>query len=178
MTGYGTVDVITDIQMSAQPAGKLEQLYLDHIDGAVRLAYLLTGDEQQARDIGQDAFVKIAGRFHGIRDPDAFSGYLRTTVINLCRGYMRRLRTQRDYLARQSWGAPPVTKGPDVEGRDEMWQALQTLPHRQRAALVLRYYQDLSERQIADAMESSESAVKSLLSRGLEQLRAQMRGEQ
>jgi RNA polymerase sigma-70 factor (sigma-E family) len=159
-------------------ASNLERLYLDHVEGAVRLAYLLTGDEQQARDIGQEAFVKIAGRFHGIRDPAAFPSYLRTTVISLSRGYLRRLRTQRDFMARQSWGRVPATKSPDIEGRDELWEALQTLPHRQRTAIVLRYYEDLSERQIADAMDSSESAVKSLLTRGLQQLPPLMRGDQ
>jgi RNA polymerase sigma-70 factor (sigma-E family) len=163
--------------MSEPTVGKLERLYLDHIEGAVRLAYLLTGDEQQARDIAQDAFVKIAGRLHGIRDPDAFAGYLRTTVINLSRGYLRRLRTQREFLSRQPWGLPPPTMNPDIESREEMWTALQELPARQKAALVLRYYQDMSESQIADALGSSESAVKSLLARGLQQLRAQMRGE-
>lgn len=169
--------MITESEMARANVGKLEQLYVDHIEGAVRLAFLLTGDDQQARDIGQEAFVKIAGRFHGIRDQAAFPGYLRTTVINLSRGHLRRLRTQRDFMARQRGSAPPFA-GPDVEGRDEMWTALQSLPHRQKTALVLRYYQDLSERQIADAMEITESAAKSLLTRGLQQLRARMRGEE
>lgn len=169
--------MITESEMARAKVGKLEQLYVDHIEGAVRLAFLLTGDEQQARDIGQEAFVKIAGRFHGIRDHAAFPGYLRTTVINLSRGHLRRLRTQRDFMARQAGGATAAMV-PDVEGRDEMWTALHSLPHRQKTALVLRYYQDLSERQIADAMETTESAVKSLLTRGLQQLRARMRGEE
>jgi RNA polymerase sigma-70 factor (sigma-E family) len=169
--------VITQSEMARAKVGKLEQLYVDHIEGAVRLAFLLTGDEQQARDIGQEAFVKIAGRFHGIRDQAAFPGYLRSTVINLSRGYLRRLRTQREFMAKQPGRPVAAVVAPDVEGRDEMWTALQTLPHRQKTALVLRYYQDLSERQIADAMETTESAVKSLLTRGLQQLRARMRGE-
>ncbi|HEX2196344.1 MAG TPA: sigma factor, partial [Actinomycetota bacterium] len=68
----------------------------EHIRGAVRLAYLVTGDEQQAQDIAQEAFVRIAGRFQDLRSPDAFPAYLRTTVLNLARGHLRRLRTQRD----------------------------------------------------------------------------------
>ena len=162
-------------EMGIEKTGRLEQLYAEHIASAVRLAYLMTGDDQQASDIAQDAFVKVAGRFHDLRNPAAFPAYLRTTVLNLSRGYLRRLKTQRDYLSRQK-RVEAVTTGPDVEGADEMWRALQTLPPRQRAALVLRYYEDMSERQIADALGSSESAVKSLLTRGLKDLRAQMRG--
>lgn len=168
--------VRTEIAMSFEKTGKLEQLYSAHIEMALRLAFLMTGDPHQARDIAQDAFVKVAGRFHGLRDPAAFPAYLRTTVINLCRGHLRKLRTERNYLARQAPGES-TTSSPDIEGSDEMWRALQTLPARQRAALVLRYYEDLSERQMADTLGVSESAVKSLLSRGLTQLRAQMRGE-
>lgn len=165
-----------ELEMGFQKVDRLERLYSENMAAAVRLAYLMTGDQQQARDIAQDAFVKVAGRFHGLRNPDAFPAYLRTTVVNLSRGHLRRLRTQRAYLARQPARETPAPT-PDVETRDEMWSALQRLPVRQRAALVLRYYDDLSERQIADALGSSESAVKSLLSRGLQQLRAEMRGE-
>jgi RNA polymerase sigma-70 factor (sigma-E family) len=165
-----------ETEVGIRAVGGLERLYSDHIGSAVRLAYLMTGDQEQARDIAQDAFVKVAGRFHGLRNPDAFPSYLRMTVINLSRGHFRKLKTQRDYLSRQASGEA-TSPGPDLGGRDEMWRALQTLPDRQRAALVLRYYEDLSEQQIADALGSSKSAAKSLLSRGLQQLRDQMRGE-
>ena len=155
----------------------LEQLYLDHMEGAVRLAYLMTGDEQVAQDVAQDAFVKIAGRFHDLRHPAAFGSYLRTTVVNLSRSYFRRLRTQRAYLSKRAGDPEGVSSLPDLEGRDEMWRALQALPHRRRAAVVLRYYEDLSEQQTADALGCSVSAVKALVGRGLETLRAEMRGE-
>lgn len=155
---------------------RLEALYSEHVRGAIRLAYLMTGDEQQAQDIAQEAFAKIAGRFHDLRNPDAFPGYLRTTVLNLSRGHLRRLRTQREYLHRRSAG-PDAEPAPETEGRDEMWRALGRLPYRQRAALVLRYYEDLSERQAADALGCSVSAVKSLASRGLQSLRAEMEGD-
>jgi len=64
---------------------------------------------------------------------------------------------------------------PDVEGREEMWAALQRLPHRQRAVIVLRYYEDLSERQAADVLGCSVGAVKSLTNRAVESLREQMK---
>ena len=154
---------------------RLEALYSEHVRGAVRLAFLMTGDEQQAQDIAQEAFARIAGRFQDLRNPDAFPGYLRTTVLNLSRGHLRRLRTQRDYLQRRP-RVEDAEPGPDGGGRDEMWHALDRLPYRQRAALVLRYYEDLSERQTADALGCSVSAVKSLVSRGLQALRADVKG--
>lgn len=166
-----------DSAVGIERTSRLEALYVDHIDAAVRLAFLMTGDEQQARDIAQEAFVKIAGRFHDLRHEDAFPSYLRTTVLNLSRGHLRRLRTQRNYLKRQKGTEEPVESGAEVEGRDAMWQALRRLSHRQRAALVLRYYEDLSERQAADVLGCSLSAVKSLVSRGLQELRVQMRGD-
>ena len=155
----------------------LESLYAEHIEGATRLAFLLTGDRETAQDIAQDAFVKIAGRFHDLRHPAAFPSYLRTSVVNLTRSHFRRLRTQRNYLDREAKRSPAVVRPPDIEGRDEMWRALQKLPHRRRAAIVLRYYEDLTEQQTADAIGCSTAAVKALVGRGLETLRAEMRGE-
>ncbi|MDQ4124709.1 MAG: SigE family RNA polymerase sigma factor [Actinomycetota bacterium] len=168
--------VEADAAVTSAGARRLETLYSEHARGAVRLAFLVIGDEHQAQDIAQEAFVRIAGRFHDLRNPDAFPGYLRATVLNLSRGYLRRLRTQREYLKRapRREGEAPAD---DAAGRDEMWRALQKLPYRQRAALVLRYYEDLSERQAADALGCSVSAVKSLVSRGLEALRSSMGGD-
>ena len=165
-----------DAAVTSAGESRLEALYSAHVHGAIRLAYLMTGDEQQAQDIAQEAFVKISARFHDLRNPDAFPGYLRTTVLNLSRGHLRRLRTQREYLKRTPRGEPAVPQD-DAGGRDEMWSALQRLPHRQRAALVLRYYEDLSERQTGEALGCSVSAVKSLVSRGLETLRAEVKGD-
>jgi RNA polymerase sigma factor (sigma-70 family) len=66
---------------------------------------------------------------------------------------------------------------PDVAGREDMWRRLRTLPSRQRAALVLRYYEDLSERETADALRCSVAAVKSLTARAMSALREGIRGE-
>lgn len=167
----------SDTVVATRRSVTLEELYQSHIDGAVRLAFLMTGDEQVAQDIAQDAFVKIAGRFHDLRHPAAFPSYLRTTVINLSRSYFRRLRTQRSYLSKHKGDTQDVATATDLEARDEMWRALRSLPHRRRAAIVLRYYEDLSEQQTADALGCSVSAVKALVGRGLETLRTEMRGE-
>lgn len=164
-----------DAAVTTAGNSRLDALYSEHVRGAVRLAFLMTGDEHQAQDIAQEAFVRIAGRFQDLRNPDAFPGYLRTTVLNLSRGHLRRLRTQRAYLQRRTRTKDTETAS-DAEGRDEMWRALQALPHRQRAALVLRYYEDLSERQAADTLGCSVSAMKSLVTRGLQALRSEMEG--
>ncbi|HVM33972.1 MAG TPA: SigE family RNA polymerase sigma factor [Actinomycetota bacterium] len=155
--------------------GRLAELYVAHAPGAMRLAYLMTGDRNLAEDIVQEAFIKLAGRFRDLRNPDAFGAYLRTTVINLTRGHFRRKRVERAYLEKERGRTEGAESMPDVEGREEMWAALQRLPHRQRAVIVLRYYEDLSERQAADVLGCSVGAVKSLTNRAVESLREQMK---
>ncbi|MGH2788361.1 MAG: RNA polymerase sigma factor [Actinomycetota bacterium] len=169
------------MSVSAAVAGRADErladLYYRNADGARRLAYLLTGDSEVAEDITQEAFVKLVGRFHDIRHPDAFASYLRTTVVNLTRGYFRHLRIERNYLASERASTTDHECFPDVEERDEMWQRLQRLSPRQRAAIVLRYYEDLSEQQTADTLGCSVGAVKSLVNRGMEALRGHLRSE-
>ena len=169
------------MSVSVAVAGKVEDrladLYSRHADGARRLAYLLTGDRELAEDITHEAFVKLVGRWHDIRHPEAFGSYLRTTVVNLTRGHFRRLRIERNYLAGERARRYDEAGLPDVEARDEMWGRLQRLSPRQRAAIVLRYYEDLSEQQTADTLGCSVGAVKSLVNRGMEALRGHIRSE-
>jgi RNA polymerase sigma-70 factor (sigma-E family) len=155
--------------------GRLGELYAAHAPDAARLAYLLTGDRHLAEDLVHEAFVRLFGRFRDIRQPEAFRSYLRTTVVNLARSHFRRRRVERAYLERE---AVAVEEPPDDAGsRDEMWQALQGLRPRQRAAIVLRFYEDLSEAQTAEVLGCAVGTVKSLVSRGLEQLRTDLRGD-
>jgi RNA polymerase sigma-70 factor (sigma-E family) len=155
--------------------GHLSELFIRHGPAAVRLAYLLTGHRQLAEDLVQDAFVRLAGRFADLRDPAAFEAYLRKTVVNLARMHFRRRKVEQAHLQRQF---PPMAPTlPDVETYDQLKQALLTLPTRQRAALVLRYYEDLSEHQIAEILRCRPGTVKSLLSRGLATLQETIRGE-
>jgi RNA polymerase sigma-70 factor (sigma-E family) len=154
--------------------GRLGQLYTRHAPNAVRLAYLLTGDQGLAQDLAQEAFVRMLGRFRDLRDPDAFPAYLRATVVNLTRSHFRRRRVEQAYVERE--GRSPDAIEPEVGRRVEMWQVLQALPLRQRAAIVLRYYEDLTEAQTADVLRCPVGTVKSLVSRGLERLRAELSG--
>ncbi|HEX9377833.1 MAG TPA: SigE family RNA polymerase sigma factor [Actinomycetota bacterium] len=152
--------------------GRLGELYARHAADAARLAYLLTGDRALAEDLTQEAFVKMFGRFRDLRNPDAFEWYLRRTVVNLARSHFRRRRVERAYLEGRGRAEGTTTAAPpDVGAREEMWEALQGLSERQRTAIVLRFYEDLSEARTAEVMGCPVGTVKSLVSRGLERLR-------
>ncbi len=155
--------------------GRLENLYAAHAPGAARLAYLLTGDRALAEDLVQDAFVRMFGRFRDLRHPEAFGAYLRKTVVNLAKSYFRRKGVERSYLERES--GRPDTPAEPPSGREEMWDALKTLTPRQRAALVLRYYEDLTEAQVAELLGCSVGTVKSQTARGLATLRTVLGAE-
>jgi RNA polymerase sigma-70 factor (sigma-E family) len=158
--------------------GGLDELYARHIGAGVRLAFLLTGDRAHAEDLAQEAFVRCVGRFRHLRKPDAFAAYFRRAIVNLHTSGLRRRRLEREWLAREgAASARRVSSQPDVGARQDLWKALGELPARQRAALVLRYYEDLSERETADVLGCSVAAVKSLVSRGGETLRELIRGE-
>ena len=170
--------MMSQARVESSRAGRLEDLYTRHAPGAMRLAYFLTGDRELAGDLVQDAFVKVAGRFRHLREPDAFDAYLRRTIVNLFSSHLRRLRLERRALARQRSADRPEHRDGDIAERDAMWSALQTLPLRQRAALVLRYYEDLSERDTAEALGCSIGAAKQFVTRGLAGLRGQIGSEE
>jgi RNA polymerase sigma-70 factor (sigma-E family) len=159
-------------------ARSLAELFVRQVPRAVAIAYLLTGDRGVAEDLAQEAFIRLTGRFRHIRSPDAFDAYLRRIVVNLALSHLRRRRVERAYLMRER-GRPAGFAGtmPDMGTREELWSVLQELPVRQRAALVLRYYEDLSERQTAEILGASVAAVRSLVARGIETMRERIRGE-
>ncbi len=158
-------------------ASGLEDLYERHAPAAVRLAFLITSDRELSRDIAQEAFVRVAGRFRHLRVPDAFDIYLRRTVVNLCMSHFRRRRLERAHLEREAASPARVQEPPELGSRDELRRALQQLPARQRTAIVLRYYEDLPEEGVASAMQCSVPAARSLVSRGMETLRTIVRSE-
>jgi RNA polymerase sigma-70 factor, ECF subfamily len=155
-------------------------MYWRHADAAIRLAFLLTGDRHSAEDIVQDAFVRLFGRFQELRNPEAFETYLRRTVVNLSRDRFRRLKLERINTQRDT-SYPQIDYmreiGSQIEDREQIRQALRDLPHRQRAALVLRFYTDLSEQQTAEILQCSVTAVKSLVSRATTSLRKSIGAE-
>ena len=161
------------VQGSAQR--KLAQLYARHSRSALRLAYLMTGNSTAAEDVVQEAFARMYARFQDRKAPDAIEAYLRRSVINLAHDRHRRQRTMRAFVTRSA--AQSEAHAPDIDARLAMRSRLQRLPHRQRAALVLRYYEDLSEHQSAEILNCSVPALKQLVQRGLKALREQDTGD-
>jgi len=159
--------------LSVTESGRLGELYERHAPEAVRLGYLITGDAALAEDLVHEAFVKLLGRFRDLRNPDAFHWYLRKTVVNLARSHFRHARVEREYAEREG-RRPAEQADADPTGHDEMWAALARLSERQRAAIVLRYYEDLTEAQTADVLGVRLGTVKSLVARGMARLREEM----
>jgi RNA polymerase sigma-70 factor (sigma-E family) len=158
----------------------LTQLYAAHWASLVRLSWLLVRDQQVAEESVQDAFVAMHARWCQLRDPDRALAYLRRAVVNTSRSVLRHRTVENRYLASETTArtAHGLTTEPSAEERvaaratgDRMIQALGRLPRRQREVLTLRYYADLSEAQIADALGISAGAVKAHAHRGLAALR-------
>ena len=137
---------------------------------AVRLAYLLTSDRELAEDIVADAFAKVFVPWQRgeVRD---VGGYLRRAVVNESNSKLRRRYLERRVAARRSGDDRGQLAADDhTVDHDQMWTALQQLPDRQRRAIVLRYYEDLSEAQAATLLGVPVGTVKSQVSRGLARL--------
>jgi RNA polymerase sigma-70 factor (sigma-E family) len=138
-------------------------LYRDRYDAMVRLAYLLTGDRAAAEELTQDAFVAVHRNWGRASNPPA---YLRTAVVNACRSWGRRKVLERDRRP-----APPE---PSMLAADELWDTLLTLPERQRTAVVLRFYEDLPDAEIADVLGCRQGTVRTLVHRALAALKEEL----
>jgi RNA polymerase sigma-70 factor (sigma-E family) len=151
-------------------ATEVSALFRDRYPEMVRLANLLGADDPE--DIAQEAFARLIRRHDSLRDPAAALAYVRTSVCNLTRNRHRHLRVVRLRT--------PAARHEDSseqavilrEDHREVLAALAGLPPRRREAIVLRYWLDLSEREIAAVMGVSPGTVKSNVSRGLAALAA------
>ena len=143
-------------------------LYQAHALALVKLAVLMTGDQPTAEDVVQDAFLGLYRRWQALHDADKALGYLRSSVLNGCRS-VHRVRFRRQDVALD---LPEPVDSAEAEAmlgeaHREVLAALRLLPPRQREAVVLRYYLDMTEEQAAQAMGVSRGTVKSSTSRGL-----------
>ena len=148
-------------------------IYAAHYRSLVRLSALLLRDVPAAEEVVQDAFVAMHGSWRRLRDEDKALAYVRQAVVNRSRSALRRRRTAEQYAP-----APLPAPGSaehraiDLLEHQEVVVALRRLPARQREALVLRYYAELTEPEIAEAMGVSRGAVKSHTARGMTALRS------
>jgi RNA polymerase sigma-70 factor (sigma-E family) len=157
------------------PAGvDVAQVFAASYRKLVVQLYGIVGNASEAEDLVQEAFVRVAGRFRHLRVPDAFDAYLRRTIVNLSTSQLRRAKLERAYAVRHATEPSVVAEPGDPAVRDELWQALHTLPERQRAAIVLRFYEDLSEQQSAEILRCSPGALNQLVVRGMATLREQI----
>jgi RNA polymerase sigma-70 factor (sigma-E family) len=142
------------------------ELYVTEFGQLVRFAALVVGSSQAAEDIVQDAFAKLHDRLDKIETPQAWS---RTTVLNACRNERRRLGIARRY-------APSLTRPAAAldEPVHELIASLRRLPYKQRAVVVLRFYGDLPEAEIARLLGIRLGTVKSSLHRALAQLQQEV----
>lgn len=163
----------------------LTDLYAAHWHSLVRLSWLLVKDQHVAEDAVQDAFVAMHSHWSRLRNQDLALAYLRRSVVNGSRSVLRHQVVEDRYLGAETSArtARGMTTEPSAETLavehatgDRLVAALGRLPRRQREVLTLRYYLDLSEAQIADALHISPGSVKAHAHRGLAALRADVEG--
>lgn len=163
--------MMVDVAPPAQaPDPWLSDLYRTHHRDLVRLATLLLDDQGAAEEVVQDAFVAVSRRSHLVDDLDARAAYLRSAVLNNARSLLRKRAVRRRHLARAARPADAPAADQAVLLDDDcrrVLDALRRLSVRQREVLVLRYWAELSEAEIADSLGISPGSVKTHAHRGL-----------
>ena len=164
---------------AASPAEEfIDFLYRTHAVTLVRVALLLLGDQPSAEDVVQDAFLQLYRGLPRLRDRDKALAYLRTSVVN---GSRSMLRARRRALLRKTHHQPAVwsAESAALEGEDRraVLGAVARLPRRSREVLALRYYLDLPDHEIAEALGISRGTVSSTASRALAVLARELEEE-
>ena len=147
-------------------------IYSEHYRSLVRLAAFLVRDNATAEEVVQDSFVAMHGAWRRLRDTDKALSYLRQSVVNRSRSVLRHRIVVDKNTPKPPPDMPSAEHGAIIQlERSAVVTALRALPERQREALVLRYYGDMSEAQIASVMGISRGAVKSHTARAMSALR-------
>ena len=167
----GGVTASAKLDMAADQA--VTELYSGHYRSLVRLAVLLVRDEPTAEEVVQECFIAMHDGWHRLRDEEKALSYLKQAVVNRSRSVLRHRSVIDRNAPKPAPDMPSAEQGAiSLLERSAVITALRGLPDRQRQALVLRYYADLSEAQIAEMMGISKGAVKSHTARGMSSLRA------
>jgi RNA polymerase sigma-70 factor (sigma-E family) len=159
----GAVGIVDGVESPVAGAPKetgFEAFCRESYEPLVRLAFLLTSSKETAEDLVQDVLARTQPRWSKVVEPGA---YVRRAVVNACNSHHRRRFRERAHTQHE-----PEPK--EMEA-DELFDVLAALPPRMRAALVLRYYQDLPENDIAELLGCAPGTARSLIHRGLARLR-------
>jgi RNA polymerase sigma factor (sigma-70 family) len=143
-----------------------EALYQSLWAPMLRLAWLLSGSREDAEDLVHDVFLAMEHKWQGLRDP---APYIRKSVVNGVRAHKRHAEVE---VRHRPLPAPPILD-PEIE---EIWQLVDRLPDRQRQALVLRFYLDMTVEQVADHLGCPTGTAKSLIHRGIKQIGEKAQG--
>ena len=159
---------------------QITSLYQAHALSLARLALLMLGDPDAAQDVVQDAFLGLYRRWDKLASADAAPAYLRASVLNGCRTVLRgRSRADRRlHCLSEVPSESAEARALLSEEQQAVARAIRVLPDRQREALVLRYYLDMSEADAAEAMRVSRGAIKSATSRALAAIERRLKEEQ
>jgi len=170
---YGGTRVVARSRVSRDEA--VAELFDRHYASMCRLAYVILGDAALAEEIVMEALLKTFTGWGRVRDVERADAYLRRAVVNMCRTRIRRKAVEARVNAaihhRDERRAPDWDPERHETGR-LVWQAVVGLPERQRAAVVLRYFEDLPEAEIANVLQCSVGTVKSQLSKARSKLEA------
>jgi RNA polymerase sigma-70 factor (sigma-E family) len=154
----------------------VDALYRAQAGGLIRLAYLMLGDRAAAEDVVQDAFCGLYRRWDRLADPGGALAYVRSSVLNGCRTALRRRARGRQVTTYQPSARSAEAAALSREERQEVMRAVRALPDRQREALVLRFYLDLSDPEIARMMGIRPGTVRSATHRALKALGRMLEG--
>jgi RNA polymerase sigma-70 factor (sigma-E family) len=163
---------------------EFEQFVADRSGPLLRTAYLLAGNPTEAEDLVQEALLRVARNWRRVREMEYPAAYARKVVINIALdGAVKRSRRASELAASSSGDVPEpedirsLRDMRTVEAQQDLLGALSTLPARQRATIVLRYWEDLPEAEVAEVLGCSVGSVKSSASRGLARLRTTLRAD-
>ena len=160
-------------------ANMMIEVFTGQYPSLVRLAAMLLDDSHAAEDVVQDAYVRVAARHYRLRDPHKALAYLRQTVVNLARNSLRRqLVARRHAVSSLPAAASAEDDAIDRFERQAVITALRALPRRHREVLVLRYWLQCSVEETAELLGLSTGSVKAYASRGFNQLKALVDGQE
>jgi RNA polymerase sigma-70 factor (sigma-E family) len=171
------------VEFRTKPTGPersdaIAELFVAHHRRLVGLAFLLVDDRETAEDVVQEAFAGLYFRWRQLRDPNAAVAYLNRAVMNGSRNQLRHRKRVGFRLARMTLQSEELASAEQTavqhDEADRLWQAVLSLPLRQRQVLVLRYYLNLTEAEIASTLRVSRGSVKTHASRGLATLAQHM----